>query len=240
MRRERLAERRLDGRGGRPAASSSPIASVRPRAVMGCAPLRASKSAMMPSHSATSTRKKCAFSLVSIRGTPLPGSVRSTIALGRPLPRAGGAQGADVIAAMSLPSISAVSQPKARHLSATGSMSSTTGPSAWMPLQSTSATRPSRPKCAGGHRRLPGRAFLHLAVGELDEDARLRAVEAQAERLPDALAEAVAERAADHLDARAWCRASTSRAGCRRRRRWRAPSIGRIPASASAAQSAIE
>ena len=53
----------------------------------------------------------------------------------------------------------------------------------------------------GRHRRLPGRALLHLAVGELDEDARRRAVEAEAERLADALAEAVAERAADHLDA---------------------------------------
>ena len=94
------------------------------------------------------------------------------------------------------------SQPKARHLSATGSMSSTTGPSAWMPLQSISATRLSSPKWLRRHRRLPGRALLHLAVGELDEDARRRAVEPQPERLADRLAEAVAERAADHLDAR--------------------------------------
>ena len=37
------------------------------------APTLCSNSAMMPSHSLTSTRKKCDFSLVSMRATPLPG-----------------------------------------------------------------------------------------------------------------------------------------------------------------------
>src|SRR5260221_5339983 len=51
-----------------------------------------------------------------------------------------------------------------------------------------------------GHRRLPGGALLHLAIGELDENPGLRAVESKPEGLADALPEAVAERAADDLD----------------------------------------
>ena len=50
--------------------------------------------------------------------------------------------------------------------------------------------------------RLPGGAFLQLAVRQLAEDARVRACEAEAERHADPLPEPMAERTADDLDAR--------------------------------------
>ena len=167
---------------------------------MAVLPRCCSNSAMMPSHSLTSTRKKCDFSLVSMRGTPLPGSVRSTIALGLPLLSRAPAS-APTTALMSLPSISNVSQPKARHLSATGSMSSTTGPSAWMPLQSISATSPSSLKWLAD---MAASQVEPSCISPSDSSTKTRApelCEPQPERLADALAEAVAERAADHLDA---------------------------------------
>ncbi len=80
-------------------------------------------------------------------------------------------------------------------------MSSTTGPSAWMPLQSISATSPSSLKWPADIAASQVEPSCISPSGQFDEDARHRALAAQPERLPDRLAEAVAERAADHLDA---------------------------------------
>ena len=85
---------------------------------------------------------------------------------------------------MSLPSISCVSQPKARHLSATGSMSRTTAPSAWMPLQSISATRLSRRKCAAA---IAASQVEPSCISPSESSTKTRAVDAvepQPERLP--------------------------------------------------------
>ena len=86
-RHQRLAEGRFDaGAGRRPP----------PRPCRRCVPApdcarishgspRSRARAVSASHSSGSTRTKCAFSRFSSVGTPLPGSVRSTIAFGRPL-----------------------------------------------------------------------------------------------------------------------------------------------------------
>ena len=150
---------------------------------------------------AGSTRTKCAFSLLSMRRHALAGQRAQHDRLGlagagaRRLERADDA--GDVVA-VDL----GVSQPKARHFSATGSMSRTIGAVGLDAVAVDERDKVVEAEVAAGHRRLPGRSLLHLAVGELDEDARRRAVEPEAERLADALAEAVAERAADDLDAR--------------------------------------
>ena len=169
--RQRLAERRLDGRTRARPPRPGPWRGA-PRRSCRRSELR-SKSAMMPSQSATSTRKKCDFSLRLDARHALAGQrpQHDRLRAGRCAARAA-ASAADDRAPCRCRRSRCVSQPKARHLSATGSMSRTSGPSAWMPLQSTSATRSSSPKCARRHRRLPGRALLQLAVGELDEDAR--------------------------------------------------------------------
>ena len=58
------------------------------------------------------------------------------------------------------------------------------------------------PEARTGHRGLPGRALLHLAVRNFAEDSCRRFGKPEAERHADRLPEALAERAADDLDAR--------------------------------------
>ena len=135
-----------------------------------------------------------------MRGTPLPGSVRSTIALGLPLRAARQRQRADDrrhVVAVDLERLPAEGAPfvgdrlHVEHDRAVG-------------LDAVAVDQRDEAvelEMARRHRGFPGRALLHLAVREFDEDARRRSVEAQAERLPDALPQAMAERAADHLDA---------------------------------------
>ena len=210
-------------RPARPSPRPAPIASVRAGAhAMVMLRLALEVRAMMPSHSrGVDADEMRLLALSRCVGTPLPGRVRSTIAFGLPSRRARRAARA-TIAAMSLPSISLRLPAEGAPL--VGDRLHVEDDRA-VGLDAVAVDQRDEvvePEVARRHRRLPGRALLHLAVGELDEDARRRAVEPQAERLADALAEAVAERAADHLDARRGVERATSRAGCRRRRRWRA------------------
>ena len=174
------------------------------------------------SHSSASTRMKCArWRALQASARPRPGIVRSTIVFGlavarRARPRKRVDDGLPCRCRRSR----CVSQPKARHLSATGSISTTIGPSAWMPLQSTSATRLSSPKLERRHRRLPGRALLHLAVGDLAEDPRVatRRGAGPAPCRPPGRGRGRASRRSSRR--RACVRACSFRAGFHPRRRW--------------------
>ena len=58
------------------------------------------------------------------------------------------------------------------------------------------------PKTRAGHRRLPGRTLLHLAIREFDEYPRRRRGMAESERHAHPLPQTMTERPADDLDAR--------------------------------------
>ena len=152
---------------------------------------------------AASTRMKWFFSRASRKGTPLPIGVAEDDAglrLGqdrapRRRPRR--------TAARSLPSTRCTCQPKAAHLSASGSKPSTLvdGPSACWLLTSTRQIRLSRP-VARPTSPPPRSSPRQLAVGHRVVDEGRRSLLLQAERHADGDRQALAERAAGHLHAR--------------------------------------
>ena len=169
-----------------------------------------------------------------------PAEVRSTIAFGLPSRLRAPMQRRDDRRPCRCRRSRLVSQPKARHLSATGSMSMTIFAVGLDAVAVDQRDEVVEAETAARHHGFPGRALLQLAVGEFAEDARVATCPAAARApcRPPGRAHARASRRSSRRPAS--CRASTCRAGSGRRRRYRARRRGMMPASASAAHSAIE
>ena len=125
--------------------------------------------------------------------------------IGRPR-RSVAASRALLNACTSWPSASRTSQPKARHLSSSGSMGmmSSTKPSSCTWSRSTMATRSIQAELGRGHGAFPDDAGLQLAVAQQHVYAIVQAVQPAGERHAHADRDAVAQRAGADVDARAF------------------------------------
>ena len=106
-------------------------------------------------------------------------------------------------AATSWPSTSCACQPKARHLSSSGStpITSSTLPSSECSLRSMIATRSPRPVMSGRHRRLPYLALVELAVAEEHEHVEVALGQPPAECHAEPGRQRVPERPRAEVDA---------------------------------------